>query len=49
MGMGVARMALETFPDLELFFGLAGFITNLFQVRNLLNLIVQIYPHIKLD
>ena len=37
------------FPTWNFFLGLAGFITNLFQVRNLLNLIVQIYPHIKLD
>ena len=51
MGMGVARTAFDKFSrlDLELFLGLAGFITNLLQVRNLLNSIVQIYPHIKLD
>ena len=46
MGMGVARTALEKLSQLELFLGLVivGFITNLFQVRNLVNLIVQIYP-----
>ena len=40
---------IRIFPTWNFFLGLAGFITNLFQVRNLLNLIVQIYPHIKLD
>ena len=38
-------MGKETFPGMELSFGVTvvGFITNLFQVKNLLNLIVQVY------
>ena len=37
------RRLTEKFSRLGTFLGLAGFITNLFQVRNLLNLIVQVY------
>ena len=40
-----SRTANATFPELELFLASVGFITNLFQVKNLLNLTVQVYLH----